>query len=209
MTGQGIEKGARVLMVMAHPDDEVIFGWPILQREDLQVRVLCCVSDIENPVRKKREDRYGALIELSQMLKFEVECLHFRSCFFSANDKPVMHNRTICEVLMMSEARFWPDYVFTHNPIGEYGHLDHIMVHQSVLQSTGKPVLYTDMYEPGQGWVPWDRLSRPVPGDVVVHTALKEKWYGQCEAVYRRHRAWTWNKPPITKARVLKWQEEA
>ena len=38
------EKKTKVVMVMAHPDDEIIFGWPIFQDDDYEKEIIMCLK---------------------------------------------------------------------------------------------------------------------------------------------------------------------
>ena len=42
------EKKTKVVMVLAHPDDEIIFGWPIFQDDDYEKEIIMCSSDFNN-----------------------------------------------------------------------------------------------------------------------------------------------------------------
>ena len=44
-------KEKKVLMVMAHPDDEILFGWPVFFDPKYKKKLLICSSDYNNPER--------------------------------------------------------------------------------------------------------------------------------------------------------------
>ena len=43
----------KVLMVFAHPDDEIIFGWPIFQDPTIEKELIMVKSDFNNPARQQ------------------------------------------------------------------------------------------------------------------------------------------------------------
>ena len=44
-----MRKKMKVLMVFAHPDDEIIFGWPIFQDPTIEKELVMVTSDFNNP----------------------------------------------------------------------------------------------------------------------------------------------------------------
>ena len=62
-------------IIMAHPDDEVIFGWMVLKEID---KILICSSDFNNPDRAWCKNRKLALQEVCKELKVECECLDYK-----------------------------------------------------------------------------------------------------------------------------------
>ena len=42
------------------------------------------------------------------------------------------------------------DFVFTHNPMGEYGHIDHKMIFELMYNRVDKPLLITDLLQSGE-----------------------------------------------------------
>ena len=68
----------KVLMVMAHPDDEIIFGWSIFQDKSIEKKLLICSSDFHNKEREWCKYRKDALFEICKELnKLEADSLKF------------------------------------------------------------------------------------------------------------------------------------
>ena len=92
------------------------------------------------------------------------------------------------------------DVVFTHNMVGEYGHLDHKLI-WDIAFHLGHPLWITNIFIPSN-WVPWQQSpvsSLDYPKWV---SELDVAFYDRCESVYRRHNAWTWNKEAVTHCAV-------
>ena len=53
----------KVLMVFAHPDDEIIFGWPIFQDPTIEKELVMVTSDFNNPARQQYAHRKFLLQE--------------------------------------------------------------------------------------------------------------------------------------------------
>ncbi len=59
----------KILMLYAHPDDELVWGWPILQNPAFEKEILICVSDAHNPQRRRFAHRVESLAMLCEHLK--------------------------------------------------------------------------------------------------------------------------------------------
>jgi len=204
----------KVLMLLAHPDDEIIFGYPILQDPNIEKEILCVADDRNNTVRQEWCGRRDALKEVGAMLDIEVSTMGYNSCFASElrhralangmdDSGPVFHARLAQEV-----ANRECDFIFTHNPDGEYGHIDHLFMFHAALHLP-KPLLITDMFIDAN-WMPKDAvgqrhqigtLLQGSSGEALQH--VDKELYGRCEAIYRKHKCWTWSKPPIETCHLL------
>lgn len=114
----------KVLIIVAHPDDETIWmGGTILKnlgKWDLTIVSLC---------RKNDEDRAP---------KFKKVCELFNAkCFISDLDdseegdcKKVSEQEIVDRIKKFADEEY--DLIYTHGANGEYGHVRHIEVHNSV-----------------------------------------------------------------------------
>lgn len=122
-------KGA---VVVAHPDDETLWGGGFIVRHP-GVKVICCTIPRRDPIRAVRFfDAVEALGGFPVLLPFQEP---------SANDH-IQH----LEALDLSQY----DWILTHNEVGEYGHQHHVDVHNYVIDSTSCPV-YTFGYNSHSG----------------------------------------------------------
>ncbi len=180
-------------LLIAHPDDEVIFGWPVIDR----IRtIVCCSSDRNNPERQWCRERSSALKEVAEILGVEVACFDFNSEFYRVNARSGELTNLVEQVLSILPA----GEIFTHNPWGEYGHLDHILVHQ-IARASGRKISYSDICLKA-GWLP------VAPWPVAVETPERFcvnnlELYNKLKAVYDKYGCWTWSQAPVLKARIL------
>jgi len=181
-----------ITLLCAHPDDEVIFGWPVLQQAK---KIICCSSDLNNPERAWCKDRKLALKEIGQKVGAEVICLDYNSEFYRLPTRDGSLMRLANDIFSLLEPE---EVLFTHNPWGEYGHLDHVLVHQ-IARRSGKRLLYTDISLEA-GWLP-SLMYLPTMPPVGSFTN-EQKFYAECKAIYDKWNCWTWSKPPIERTSV-------
>ena len=115
-----IENPADKLMIVSHPDDEIIFGGSALLEES-GWRVVCLTNG-NNPGRRKEFE------ESMQKLKIMDYSIH------DLEDKLYLPlNVERLESILDEEIGFlnWKK-IITHNNIGEYGHPHHYQVHEMV-----------------------------------------------------------------------------
>lgn len=204
---------------MAHPDDEIIFGWPVLQDKKIKKKILICSSDFHNPDRAWCKYRKEALFEVAKYTDSEVECLDYPSEFYrfpTRPDSPTQEDdgersgpyRRMCQTISnkVLDMEAGCDAVFTHNPYGEYGHIDHLVVFDTVLKTTNKPILITDIVQSSN----WARKP--------VNKKIKKMYYSKmykkdcsldqnllkfCKLEYEKKNAWTWSKQVAAKCNLF------
>jgi hypothetical protein len=178
-----------VTMLIAHPDDEVIFGWPVLQRAK---KIVCCSSDENNLERQWCKDRKLALKEICGMLGIELVCFDYNSEFYRLPTR----DGSLLELQKQVVGALPDETIFTHNAWGEYGHLDHILVHQ-IARSSHRILFTTDM-SINAGWM---NIDSPINfGNKVQDCDIDLDLYNRCKAIYDKYGCWTWSKDPIMKA---------
>ncbi|GEM_PF-6201782 len=181
-----------ISMLIAHPDDEVIFGWPVLRNAK---KIICCSSDLNNPERQWCRNRKLALQEIGQKVGAEVICLDYNSEFYKSNARDGSLWRLAGDILSLLGAE---EVLYTHNPWGEYGHMDHILVNQ-IARASGKKLLFSDIILTA-GWLP--SLTRWPLTDPVARFTNELKFYEECKAIYDKNGCWTWSQGPVMEAAI-------
>ena len=173
---------------MAHPDDEIIFGFPVLKETS---KITICSSDLNNPDRTWCKDRKKALKEVCNELKIEYECLDYNSDFYSLETR----NETLKKMLEDVRNRI-TGKIFTHNPWGEYGHIDHILIHLLAKQITD--IYYSDIAIESN-WMPIKPFES---GTKIKEVENDLELYNKCKDIYKKYGVWTWDRDPILKTTI-------
>ncbi len=176
----------KMLMVLAHCDDEVIFGWPILQnyRAD-EIEILIC-SNIA--------DRAKYLYRLCENLK--IKCSHIEQpSFYRQNTRNGQLQKTLGNIKTTIDSKKF-DVIYTHNSWGEYGHIDHILLHQ-LIKLNYKKVLSSDVFIPNM-WTPYNKIIKPFHYDQPI---IKNKL-----EIYAEHWNYyppkSWDQPPVKECMI-------
>ena len=133
---------ATKLMIVAHPDDETIWGGAHLL--DGGYFVLC----ITNGKNKRRADEFRRAVEKSGNTSLILD--YPDKTNFVRNDWNYSKEGIEADIQLVLSAKHW-DFVVTHNPDGEYGHIHHKMTSEittEVYNSTGAscPLYYFGKY---------------------------------------------------------------
>lgn len=191
-------KDKNLLMVMAHPDDEVIFGWPILQNQKIKKSILICSSDLNNPDRQWCSHRKFAFAKLCDSLEIPYDCLDYNSEFYRLETRNGSLSRMIDGVLERIN-KFEFDIIYTHNAWGEYGHLDHQLIH-NIVASVGVPTVVSDIYVQSN-WVPYKHIpaifERLYCRNLIEQCVNNLVFYNNCHSFYSDVGAWTWCYEPV------------
>lgn len=216
-------KKKKILCVLAHPDDEVIFAWPILQDPSIEKEMLICVSDLHNKEKTWGVSRKNALGALCAHLGLPYTCLDLNSDFSKAPDRkrkprglrkflPIKRSypllREVGGSILTAMDASDCDYIFTHNFWGEYGHMDHILVNTLVLANAAKPVFFTDamlqLYPmPLKQQTP--AIQALLEGHFHSPHIMDRSFYEECASFYKSTGTWTWDEPPVERVNLYRF----
>ena len=111
---------AKKLMIVAHPDDELIFGGAELIKHGPEYKVIC-LTNKSNDTRSKEFEQVMKKLKVCSWEMFDYEDTLYPTQQFNLEN--------------IINSRKW-EKVVTHNPIGEYGHPQHKLVFDAVLNIT-------------------------------------------------------------------------
>lgn len=132
--------------VYAHPDDEWVAGWPVFQSHGLLKGVVFFVGNNGYCGDPTWEDKLSRLL-LSFGIKY-LGTLNLHPDFYMASrhEKAQISDKLTDLLLMKCVNEFSGAALITHNPVGEYGHPDHVQVLNTLLQGSSHNEIYiTDL----------------------------------------------------------------
>jgi len=193
----------KVLGIFCHPDDEILFGWPIFQAQGIEKYLIICCDDST----RKGPGRRQALQEVCKQEGINlIGYLSEDNNFYALPTRNASNLLTdavkrIEKALEESINQIHPDCIFTHNPMGEYGHGSHRLLFELVSQNENvKNLLITDICQESN-----HRSYRDIPW--IIREAYYTNWqrsekldwafYCRNRVIYNAFNAWTWNKEPV------------
>jgi len=111
------------LMIVAHPDDETIFGGIELAQYGPEYKVVC-LTNSSNELRKKEFNKAMRSLKVRSW-----EMWDWKDDLYNFTDLDIKKIKTLIN------SRTW-EKIVTHNPIGEYGHPQHKAVFDAVKSIT-------------------------------------------------------------------------
>ena len=121
-----IQKSFNKLLIVAHPDDETLWGYH--QLKNSKGWKIICITNANNPTR------VAEITSIAKHLGTALEVWNFKDKYLNYNMHPKIY-------LDLATAINQPNVekVVTHNPLGEYGHTQHKKISQIVLTVSKKP----------------------------------------------------------------------
>jgi LmbE family N-acetylglucosaminyl deacetylase len=158
------------LMIVAHPDDESLFGGEALTSS--QGWTVVCVTNASNEVRRREFSAAMASIGASYTMLDHADDL------YNGNFSAMLETQLRA---LLNEAPY--ELVVTHGPSGEYGHPQHRAVHHIVRTLAGGRALYVfDV-----AWMARPRLSA-AKRSLLAHYASQERSIGHRRVLATRER---------------------
>jgi LmbE family N-acetylglucosaminyl deacetylase len=198
MTSNSWLEGKHILMVLAHCDDELVCGWPIFQNPKIRKSLIIVSSDRNNRQRQWCGHRKFVTQDLCRSLGIEVCILDHDSDFYQLDHRSGKLSNLEKEILRCIN-NFTFDYIFTHNPHGEYGHLDHIFIANLLIRAVNHPLLISDISITSD-WTQTppssNRYSCAFYSNQVGEFALDYNFYRRVMQFYTTRGAWTWFQQP-------------
>jgi hypothetical protein len=211
------DAGREVLIVVAHPDDEVLWLAPLLPRAT-HILASYAVAGLDPALTKGRElvrdnfpfrgfqflglqqaDVYGQSDFLSRVPVDHGVAL-MRSCGPERADR---YRSNYSALLAAVDPYLGPQIdIYTHNPWGEYGHEEHIQVSHAMVtlaQRRGCSVWAWDGFSSRalvsrDVWLRADYYPDDNMGGVpALDLAVDLGGYEEIRALYQRHGAWTYD----------------
>lgn len=199
---------SRSAVVVAHPDDEILWLSSVLaQAEPL---IFCFGAPYNNPGMTKNRANAVSALAFPHLVNLAIPESGAR--LLVDYKHPQFTPTGIAILNAQAQARYDENFhilreklrshltgvrdVYSHNPWGEYGHSEHIQLYR-VLQALQKELGFTLWFSnyvaprsyalaQSLGHAPLWQSKRVVPTD----PHITQRW----RKIYRQHRAWTWSR---------------
>ena len=203
------------VLVVAHPDDEVLWFGSILRAVG---KIVIAFKDYDaQPGLGDRRAITMAALPYANLVSLDIaEAGSLKRANWDdpvateyglALDAPTetLHryerNFTTVRAALAGELRGATD-VYTHNPWGEYGHEDHVQVHRAV--ESLRPALGFRLWAPSYYGLRSEKLAcryRAAAEPPAKCLPIDQAYARSIAAIYERHDCWTW-------ARNWTWREQ-
>jgi len=172
------------ILIVAHPDDEILW----FDSRSFDLIVIAFLGRHDKPeIENKRLKVINMHPEKNKIILFSIS----ESGYWKDKSRHQEHNKVKMQLMNLLETlfnKYVPSEVYTHNHLGEYGHFDHILIHNCVVQ-----VLQNHC----QIWFPFkftQKLCKYIPHQVEkIYIPMNIEHFYQIREIYIQHEAWTWN----------------
>lgn len=199
----------KILFIAAHPDDEILWFWPLLQ-DSHNKRGVLCISD--------NSQKYGqcsktAFLDVAEQENWQAWCGDIPSGFSRLSPRYVDVTLTkqvakIYHQIYDALDKFKPNIIFTHNPVGEYSHTDHKLVAELVYTVDYEaPIWFTDICLWNKCHVSYPRIPpyilRAFYKKHIRNSKMNKSFFERCSKIYRKYSAWSWGNEIVSQCQIF------
>ena len=181
-------------IIVAHPDDEVIFFSSIIKNSS---QTIICFTETQDTIVSIGRKHLKTLIPLKNYLFLD---LKETDIFNTANwNNPIKFDQSLniksYQILKnkLSKIIKYGDTIYTHNPWGEYGHEEHVQVFRAIkdLQKKYKLTIFVNGYVSNKSYNLMKLKHNLLLNDInykKINNILSEK----LKKIYMSSFCWTW-----------------
>ncbi len=202
---------SRKLLIFAHPDDEIIFGSSLVDSSDL---IIICFSktpdkiDINsgrNLFKKNPYKQNFVFLNIDESASLDYFLINNKDVDLNSNGFLYIKNHPQKEIYdSNSNLIFYKlkklilpgDIIFTHNPWGEYGHIEHIQVFNCIMKLKKninfKFEVFVDAYF-GRRTYGFMRKTLHFLEPKPIKFKTNKLVYEKANEIYKKYNCWTWD----------------
>lgn len=197
-------KKAATILIVAHPDDEILWFSSILTKVD--IIIICFGNQTNDPDMSARR-----LTAVSQIPLPNIIYLHLTE---AGSPREIDWNNSSQENLIFNKEEIKTQFllnndilleqlspllnqaidVYTHNPWGEYGHHEHIQVHSAIkiLQRHLHFTMHFDNYISARTQRLAVTIAETQKFNTCYNLVTNRSLYKKISAIYKQNQVWTW-----------------
>lgn len=129
-------KDKKILSIFAHREDFILFGWPVVQDKSVHHLLYVIVDEaieIINKICHNENIQFLGDANLKNRFSFQLDKMQRKT-----------YDKILGKLKFIIENEK-PDILFTHNPMGEYGHGDHKFLFELICNNFDLPIIITDI----------------------------------------------------------------
>ena len=159
----------KAIAVMAHPDDCALFGYYLIK--DLGKHLdwhICYLTHGDY------DERYQEMKTFWESRGVSVSTLGFEYEWDDVVANKLTFNETEATTKVLEKVNDY-DLIFTHNHLGDYGHVHHLFLN-NVLKTTDKPKVYTGIFPDECNINHMYDTSPYIGDDLPLHKSVVDDW---------------------------------
>lgn len=197
----------RSVVVVAHPDDEILWLSSVMERADPVV--LCFGAPYGRPEKAESRARAVAHLGLERLENLAVpesgakmlvdwRAPQLTETGIATTDSEAQGRYDANFLVLLEKLRpilSGASDVYTHNPWGEYGHTEHIQVYRAVrtLQAELQFTVWFSNYASAQTRAFAERLGQVPLWQEKFNLPTDQKMGQRLKKIYQTYQAWTWS----------------
>ena len=182
-------------IIVAHPDDEVIFFSSILKKSSQTIISFTYTQDLTVNIGRKHLKKKSPFKNYLFLDLIESDVFNTGNWNNPKKFNESLNNKSFLDLKnKLAKVINYGDTIYTHNPWGEYGHEGHVQVFRAVksLQNKFKLTIFVNGYVSNKSYQLMVLQKNLLSSDI-VYKKINEELSEKLKNIYISSFCWTWN----------------